>query len=182
MRIAKWCVLLLLVLWGAYACRKPYEEEVELRQMQGLRRMLQSKGDCVWVHDSVAYAPVKGAHGDSLVLEDGETLTVRYVLYGEQMGKLQMLASNIPSAIEEGGLGEVFKKEGDWEYEIGGEDGVVEGLRIAFEHFAHADGKAWIGIPSRLAYGRSAVGVVTPNTALVCYVEFVGYTGRRVEP
>ncbi len=180
MRVAKAVVLLSLLSVGIYSCRKPYEEEIELREMQTLHGVLRERGDTVWVCDSVLYAPEHDAWGDSLHLNKGDTIYVMYALYGMVGGEQPLLETNIPTIAEEGNLGIGYLEQDTLQYVVGTGKGMVEGLRIALDHFPHLHGRGWIGIPSRLAYGRAGVGIAPPNSALICFIHCVGYSGKAM--
>ncbi|PID90850.1 MAG: hypothetical protein CSA97_00760 [Bacteroidetes bacterium] len=192
-------LLLLLVSLGLLpTCRKPYKDQIETQEMKALRTILRAKLAAeaaaeyklikdekgkqipppIWSYDSVLYAPV--IRGDSLDLADGEELTLYYALYAKINDKEVLLESNMATLMQKAKL--VLTKTNTLPviYTLG-RTASIEGLSIAYSHFAHGQGKAWIGIPSRLAYGSRAIGIVPKNTPLYAYVEFIGYSGERIE-
>ncbi len=191
-------ILLLLCLPLLATCRKPYQDQIEEQEMKNLRAILAAKlreepaaeykqrkdpegktiPPPIWTRDSVLYAPI--VRGDSLDLADGQQLTLYYALYARVNGKEVLLESNILPLMQKAKLVATERNTLPVVYTLG-RTGSIEGLRIAYSQLAHGRGRAWVGIPSRLAYGSRAVGVVPGDTPLYAYVEFIAYSGKRIE-
>lgn len=177
---------MLFLLLGAFAlvalfaaCRKTYEEQLVVEQMRQIRQFVGSKGKGVWVIDSICYSPVD--LGDSIAPQEGEQIGYFYTLYALTGGDGTMLATNIIADARTGNLPLPVDSTKYAYHTVGQTDSLIKGLRCGLEYFAHLSGSGWLGIPSRLAYGKHTMAGVKPNTPLACYIHVVEYSGNIIE-
>ena len=178
MRMRLFVLASLLAAGALVACRDAYKEGLHERERAAVQQFMRSRAKEVWEVDGVFYGPVQ--RGDSLVLADGDTISLQYTLYALSGSSPTPLATNILVDAKQHKLPMADSTDTVWTY-IVGKSSAMRGFDRGLRLFAQRNGTGWLGIPSRLAYGESMVGVVKPNTPVGCFVRVLATSGKVVQ-
>lgn len=169
--------LVLTALAALSFCTKPYRDQVREREFSAMETYLRSQKLTVWKYDDFRYAAVE--RGDSLNVQNGDVLELRYSLFALSSSKLALLATNDTATARIYQMPPQAFDSSLLRVEIG-KTPLIKGLEVGIKNYAHLNGRAWLGIPSDLAYGRKRFGNVPSNTPILCQIQVVSATSERV--
>lgn len=158
-------------------CTRPYRDQVREREFSAIETYLRSQKLTVWKYDDFRYAVVEP--GDSLNVQNGDALELRYSLFALSNSKLTLLATNDTATARTYQMPPQAFDSSLLRVEIG-KTPLIKGLEVGIKNYAHLNGRAWLGIPSDLAYGRTRFGNVPSNTPILCLINVVSATSERV--
>lgn len=158
-------------------CSKPYRDQVRAREFNAIESYLASQNLNVWKYDDLYYAAAEP--GDSLRSREGDVMELYYSLFALSGDKPTLLATNDTAAAR------IYKypthnfDSSPLRVELG-KTPLIKGLEIGLKSYAHLHGRAWLGIPSDLAYGTERFVRAPSNTPILCLIHVISATSERV--
>lgn len=158
-------------------CTKPYRDQVREREFAAIESYLKAQKLNVWKYDDLYYAAEQP--GDSLRTQDGDILELNFAIFALTRGKPLLIATNDTATARSNKLPPQAYDTIPLRAEIG-KTKLIKGLELGLKNYAHLHGRAWLGIPSDLAFGTERFVRVPSNTPILCRIEVINATSERV--
>lgn len=158
-------------------CTKPYRDQLREREFKAIETYLGAQKLNVWKYDDLYYAAEQP--GDSLRTQDGDTMELYYALFALSGGKPVLLSTNDTASARIYNYPLKILDSSPLRVEIG-KTPLIKGLELGLKSYAHLNGRAWLGIPSDLAFGGERFVRVPSNTPILCLIHVINATSERV--